>query len=129
MPAPRHNQNARKHGAYSNQRRRAAAAHGSASGGEVEATSPRDSKLPSLPDLILDLWQRQQDLAAWMKSNPGAENGRYLAAASLYGQNASRLARMVKVTTGLGNDKTQKLADALNDALLQTMDEMGIKIE
>jgi hypothetical protein len=67
-----------------------------------------------------------------MKDNaacPGAEDGHYLAAMSLYGQNASRLARMVKTANGIGSDKTQKLADALNEALLATMEEMGIKLE
>jgi hypothetical protein len=139
MPAPIGNQNAKRHGAYTNQRRRAAAAHSSPVGGGVDTTPPKDitsdpptdKKLPSLPDLIQDLWKRQQDLTDWMKNNAkceGAQDGHYLAAMSLYGQNASRLARMVKLTQGLGNDKTQKLADTLNDALLAAMSEMGIEL-
>ena len=145
MPAPKGNTNAVRHGAYRNQRRRrrADAAHDSAaaSGGVVDPTTPKDTtsppptekpKIPSLPELVADLYQRQRDLVAWMKDNatsPAAQDGHYISAMSLYGQNASRLARMVKLTAGLGNDKTQKLADTLNEALVAAMDELGIKPE
>ncbi len=143
MPAPRNNQNARRHGAYSQRRRRVDAAHNSAAhGGGVETAPPKDTTstppteskepLPSLPDLILDLWHRQQDLAAWMKDNAqceGDQNGHYMAAASLYGQNASRLVRMVRVAEGLGGgDKAQKLADALYSATVTVCEELGIEI-
>jgi hypothetical protein len=128
--APLGNHNARTHGGYEDdQHRQGDAARAKAAGEEVEPTSSKT--LPSLPDLITDLWKRQQDLVAWMKdnaTNPGQQDGHYLAAMNLYGQNASRLGRLLRYSAALGSDRAAKLADAMNEAIDTMASELGIDL-
>jgi hypothetical protein len=127
--APPGNTNARTHGGYQHQHRQGDAARAKAAGGEVESTSPKN--LPGLPDLIADLWKHQQDLTEWMKDNatsPAAQDGHYIAAMNLYGQNAARLGRLLRYSTALGSDRAAKLATAMNDALDSMATELGIDL-
>jgi len=87
-------------------------------------------KIPSLIDLIQDLWARQKDIQTFIaEARNHATLDQKISALNLYGQNASRLGRLVRYTEAIGGgDKAQKLADSLNEALDTLAEEFGVKL-
>lgn len=134
--APRGNTNAVRHGGYRDPSSEPATAHGSDPGkpagptpaGLNSSDSPtkKTGPLPTLPEIVADLYQKQKDLTAYIQSLDGDASGLKLAAFNLYSQNASRLGRLVRMTSDMGGaGNVQKLQDAVNEALDILTNELG----
>lgn len=90
------------------------------------------ASIPSLGEIAADLHSRQQQLATYitnLATHPAGElvgddlplTTAYIAAQSLYGQNAARLARIVRANSELprDGDGNESMSEALNYALAQ----------
>ena len=126
--APDKNGNAVKHGGYASTKSQPDAITGPDSTGAADATAPATAvkNIPSLEDIILDLVAHQKTLAQYIESQNYPDT---LTALNLYGQNSSRLARMVKMVDNLGGpDKARQMYDAAREAIEAFGEEMGIQL-
>jgi hypothetical protein len=133
--APLLNKNATKHNGYglnpqssaADTSHRPTAIIGLDSTGAADTAAPAANKsIPSLQDIILDLVAHQKTLAQYIESQDCPDA---LAALNLYGQNSSRLARMVKMVGSVGGpDKIRQNAEAIYDAITAFGDEVGIRL-
>ena len=147
--APVGNQNARRHGFYARKTARpvAVAAEGGGahaalsppdgagvqvSGAQVSGAqvSPAPSPIPTLDDLILELYSKQQDLGAYLRRLNGNDDpdveARKLAAFDLFRQNTATLGRLIAYR-GQG-DTNRELTGALNQVLDMMGRELGIPL-
>jgi len=123
--APDKNLNAVKHGGYASQPE-AITGPDSAEVADATTSASAAKQIPSLQDIILDLVARQKTLADYIESQDCDDA---LGALNLYGQNSSRLARMVKMVDNLGGpDKARQMYDAAREAIEAFGEEMGIQL-
>lgn len=108
------NQNARKHGGYARQQPHGGATQRQASPGSAQ--KPQSGPL-TISALIKDLVARQMEILTYAQK--AADEGNQEAAIramAVYGQNASRLARMLERAGSGQQDLTAALHDALDRA-------------
>lgn len=136
--APAGNQNARRHGYYARKARphpeaasNGGGAHAAGSPPEGEVGSPASpSPIPTLDDLILELYAKQRDLATYLtdlsRSDAPDVEARKLAAFDLFRQGTATLGRLLAYR-GQG-DRDRELTGALNQALDLMSRELGIQL-
>jgi len=92
--------------------------------------SPAPSPIPTLDDLILELYAKQQDLGAYLRRLNGNDDpdveARKLAAFDLFRQNTATLGRLIAYR-GQG-DTNRELTGALNQVLDMMSQELGVRL-